>query len=338
MPNLNKTARRRVSQKINERAQSTPSVLSPIPEHLPAPEHSSGLPQTDSPPSGSNPKKTFWDYEIKFAFVLFAIALGWDMSGLSPNIILACVLWLVSTLLLGHAYWRLSSIISPYKKGAVISAVFLLIALLSWQSIYRQYRIEYVHDTFPFVTVLWNPTEKNWVLTVSGRGSKHMHNLNILAADMTSGLNYARQSNANGQSNPANPSELWMHQLQVSELTPEDQGSIKLITAKPMPPMDVPSPYIPYEFYVKMTSEDTQYEEIFVVEKSDKGWRTIVRLVDYTHHLNLVDCRDPEVPYGGLVPLKLDPPCVNGFITQIRPWENWQQVPDWNQKITHWAF
>ena len=43
--------------------------------------------------------------DLYIALVLFLFPMGWSMSGFQPSIVLACVCWGITLLLLIHAFW-----------------------------------------------------------------------------------------------------------------------------------------------------------------------------------------------------------------------------------------
>lgn len=82
--------------------------------------------------------------DILFAVILFAIQQGWAMSGLAPNIIVACLIWCGALALLLHALWvwEVTARLRRWAKVAVTLFVPLLLILAIWGPVKREYRKE----------------------------------------------------------------------------------------------------------------------------------------------------------------------------------------------------
>src|SRR2546423_504023 len=83
--------------------------------------------------------------DLLFAVVLFAIQQGWAMSGLHPNIIIACVIWGLALALLLHAFWvwEITAQLRKWVKLTVTIAIPALIALAIWPQVVDEYRKEH---------------------------------------------------------------------------------------------------------------------------------------------------------------------------------------------------
>jgi hypothetical protein len=258
-----------------------------------------------------------------------ATAIGLLVAARPMSLLLQVGLLLVLAAMVGDLSLRSSWVI--HLRPAFRWSYFVLaegfVIWMMWAPIQDQYRIEYVHDTFPFLSPNWNPEEQGWVLTLEGMGSRNMHNVEVTVRD----VNHATISPGPITHLPNSinrveviPSDKSTRHLQVTEIEPFSQTTSGNLIIFATPAGDRTA-----RFQANFQTEKIHYEEfITAVRKPGGDWARRIRMVDITHHLNLLHCHDPEVKPPPTRLLKDDLPCANGLRTQISPWESWQKEPN----------
>jgi hypothetical protein len=262
--------------------------------------------------------------DVLLSIIFFALPQGWSMSGFPPNILWACVFWLLGAIAAGHAFWRWAENWSPFWKALIIVVTSATVIVLMVKPTMAEYRREFVYDTFPFLSPHWNSREHTWVFILDGRGSRSMHDVGVALTDINAAMSYlAPGPESSGPGLPLHeiePSEKWLHRLQVAELIPGGQSG-GLITVGPT--SDQVS-----NFAATMSADGVVYGEYLKLAQEGSNWKAAVRVVDITHHLNLIHCHAPELFIEPYRPLKNDGLCAGGYQTDVFPWESWQKVED----------
>jgi len=80
--------------------------------------------------------------DILIAIVTLLIPQGWSMSGFPPNIIGACICWLVAGLFLAHALWTYRRL-PKWIRGVAISVGIVGAILFLWNPVLAEYQKEY---------------------------------------------------------------------------------------------------------------------------------------------------------------------------------------------------
>ncbi len=262
--------------------------------------------------------------DVVLGIVFFALPQGWSMSGFPPNIIWACVFWLLGSIAAAHVFWRWAANWSRTWKMIAILGTAGFIGALASKPIIAEYRKEFVYDTFPFLAPHWNSREHTWIFILDGRGSRSMHNVGVVLTDINAAMSYLAPGSPNAGPGPTlreiEPTEKWLHHLQLAELIPgQETGS--LITIGPT--SDGRS-----NFSARLSADGNTYGEYMVVAQGGNNWKAAVRVVDITHQLNLIHCHGPGLFIEPYRPLKNEGLCVMGYQTDISPWESWQKVED----------
>jgi hypothetical protein len=95
--------------------------------------------------------------DLYIALITFLFPLGWSLSGFPPNIVLACVCWTISVVLLLRAFWIYERTVAiPHNWKTVITCgALLLVVGLSWSPVRAEYRKEhFTVDSDRFIATL----------------------------------------------------------------------------------------------------------------------------------------------------------------------------------------
>ena len=107
--------------------------------------------------------------DLYVAFVCFLFPLGWSMSGFPPNIVLACLCWAASLLLLLHAFWiyEKTAHLSTTTKLIAILAVGAIVLSLAWAPVATEYHREhFVVDSAKFIDSLKSQTQERYAIKI----------------------------------------------------------------------------------------------------------------------------------------------------------------------------
>jgi hypothetical protein len=83
--------------------------------------------------------------EALLGFILSVFPIGWDMSGLPPNIVLACFFWVCTLFLVIHILWILdwTARFSTRAKTIGASIMVITICIAAFKPVREQYRIQH---------------------------------------------------------------------------------------------------------------------------------------------------------------------------------------------------
>jgi hypothetical protein len=109
-------------------------------------------------------QKTKLRFELYLGLITFLFPFGWSISGFQPNIILACVCWLLTIFLIVHVFLGTNRL--PIFMNAVIALFFVtLIVSFAWKPIIQEYNKEYFRiDDKKFTEALKNQSSARHII------------------------------------------------------------------------------------------------------------------------------------------------------------------------------
>ena len=235
--------------------------------------------------------KSSWVGTLKFdlylALVTFLIPLGWSLSGFHPNIVLACICWLLTLGLLIHAFW----ITGKFAVTIKLVATFVVLAgviLLAWGPVIREYQRQHPPPSFAFVVpgVVLYGQPVSWLFLINRRGVDSLYNVEIYFRDMDRVISWKGR-----QYLP--PEEISRSELYLSY--PEVDPGYGLGFARKFQ-------WIPFSlehghFWARISFRGGRVDEDLRIEKTDRGWEYKMKVFDTdTKDRIFIDCRDPWFP------------------------------------------
>lgn len=206
----------------------------------------------------------------------------------------------------------------------LVAVAYVATILWSWDSMSEQFQYEHYHTSFPIVLAEWNTVDKTWVLRLAPYGKHKLGLVKADVGDVDRMLSYADpgsiRSAPSGFVGDVNASTNWLHHMEDSDLRDNISGYGTLLTIAPR-----------YDdtarFNVRLSTSDAYFEEYIVLRRLPSGsWGRVIRLVDLTNHLNLVNCQDAEVSRPiNWHNLSGSVPCESGTPVNISAWEDWQR-------------
>lgn len=108
--------------------------------------------------------------DLYLAAVTFLFPMGWSLSGFPPNIILACICWAITWVLLIHAFWifEKTANLHAWIKSMIVVFASIVLILLAWRPVAEEYRREhFIIDKDKFLAAL-EKQERNRLLVRIG--------------------------------------------------------------------------------------------------------------------------------------------------------------------------